>query len=270
MEAAVADFSEKGGVGKTSTASGLIAVAAKRGMKVVGVDLDPRHTLTKELGATGAEFSLNDLLFVDAEADEPPGDPAVLVHQALTAAGDQWPANVRVLASERPLGRRETDPTTFELRLRRALDGLDDVDLVVMDVPPRAGGKLASTALIAADRVLIPATLTADGYDGALEAVKTIRHIGAPGGLNPGLRISGIVRSIVPRDRDRREIHDHWDGALARDFEGHLLPVQIHSYAVREVCRTACAPITMAPGREARKLEDVYGKLLDSILGDRS
>ena len=265
----LANYSEKGGVGKTSISAGVAAVAADRGMRVLAVDLDPRATLTKELGVESPARTLNDLLYVDQDGP-PPGDPAELVHDALVPAGSRWPEAVRVLPSERPLGRREIDGTPgLELRLRRALDGLrGDVDLVVMDCPPRAGGRLVGSALIAATHVLIPATLTEDGYDGASEALRSIGHYAAAGGPNPQLAVAGIVRSIVPREGEMRDVHRHHAKAIEEDFGELLLATEVRSYAVREECRTACVPITAAPGREARLLTTAYGEVLDHVLAD--
>jgi chromosome partitioning protein len=45
-----AEYSEKGGVGKTSITNGLAAVAGDRGMRVLVVDLDLRATASVELG----------------------------------------------------------------------------------------------------------------------------------------------------------------------------------------------------------------------------
>jgi chromosome partitioning protein len=263
----IASYSEKGGVGKTSVTAGIAAVAAEEDLAVLAVDLDPRATLTKELGVDEPERSLNDLLYVDPDGP-PPGDPAELVSDAIVPAGPRWPSNVRVLPSERPLGRREIDGTPgMELRLRRALEGLrGEVDLVLMDCPPRAGGRLVGSALIAASHVLIPATLTEDGYDGASEALRSIGHYAAPGGPNPGLVVAGIVRSIVPRDGDMRDVHRHHAKALKEDFGELLLETVIRTYAVREECRTACVPITAAPGREAKLLTEAYREVLHHVL----
>ena len=248
----------------------MAAVAAERGMRVLAVDLDPRFTLTKELGVVDPPFTVNDLLYVDPDGP-PPGDPAELVHDAVVAAGPNWPSAVRVLPSERPFARRETDSTSgMELRLKRALDGLrGEVDLVVMDCPPRAGGKLVGAAMIAATHVLIPATLTEDGYDGAVEALRSISHFTAPGGANPNLLVAGVVRSIVPRDGEMRDVHRHHQKVMLDEFGDLVLDTVIRSYAVREECRTACVPITAAPGREAKLLAAAYGQVLDRVLATR-
>lgn len=263
----VAEHSEKGGVGKTSVTAGLAAVAAERGLRVGVVDLDPRCTLTDEMGVDDPARTVNDIYYTDPKTARP-ADPAELVHDVLVPAGRAWPSEVRVLPCERDFGNREADPTTgMEFRLKRALWGLrDELDLVLMDVPPRAGGKIAGSALLAAGQVLIPATLTTDGYEGAREAMRSIDHFAYPGGLNEDLRISGVVRSIVPRDSEMREIHRMWNDRIVEEFGDLVLPTQIRNYAVREVSRSACAPITSAPGREAKLLVDAYSELLDHIL----
>jgi chromosome partitioning protein len=272
----VANYSEKGGVGKTSNSAGMIAEAAARGLTVLGVDLDPRATLTEELGVEDPRFTVNDLLYIDSEGAEPPGDPAELIRDAVSRAGQAWPSNVLVLPAERALGRRETDSVMFEHRLRRAFQGLDDVDLVVMDVPPRAGGKLATTALMAARKVFIPATLTTDGLLGAEQALRTIRFVTAPGsGMNEELRVAGLVRSILPKKDDMRAVNHEINSKIMEAFGDLVLEdltaddgqyAGIVSYSVREECRYACAPITAAPGREARKLRGWYGQLVDHAL----
>jgi chromosome partitioning protein len=258
----VAEVSEKGGVGKTSLTAGLIAVAAEMGLRVGGVDLDPRSTLTDELGITDPELSVNDVYYVDP--DEPPRDPAQIARKAFVRAGKDWPSNVWVLPCIRKFGNRETDQTTgMEFRLKRALWGLRDlVDVLFLDVPPRAGGKIVGSALIATKKVLIPATLTDDGHDGATEAMTSIKHYTTPGGLNESLEVSGIVRSIVPREREYRQIHQDWSDRLVEDFGDLVLPTIVRNYAVREVCRTGSMPITAAPGREARLLQAAYREVL--------
>lgn len=258
-------YSEKGGVGKTSVTDGLAAVAGDRGYQVVVVDADPRATATEELGIedTSEIFTLNDLLYIPQDGDPP--DPAEVVHDVLQPAGKDWPSTVRVIAAERNLANRETDPAPIEGRLRRALLALEgEVDIVLCDLPPRAGGKLVTTVLTAATKVVIPATLTADGLKGIEQARKTMRLIQQ--GANPDLEYAGIVRSIVPRDPDRRAVHDLIDDTLAETYSAEVLDTQIREYAVREESRVACVPITAAPGREAKLLVKAYGELLDHLV----
>jgi len=268
MAVVIASYSEKGGVGKTSLAAGLTAVAADQGSSVVAVDLDPRASLTTELGVDSSPpFSVNDLLYLDPKAKEAPPDPAEVVTDALVPAGKAWPEAVRVLGAERALAHRETDSTLgMDTRLARAVDGMHGVDLVVIDMPPRAGGKLTAVGLAAATHVIIPATLTTDGIEGVEHALTTLGLAMTPRGLNPALTITGIVRSIVPRERDLREIHREFDRQLSERWEALLLPTMIRNYSIREEARFAATPITAAPGREAGYLAQAYREVLGQVL----
>ncbi|MGW7268255.1 ParA family protein [Streptomyces sp. NPDC054842] len=264
----VSQVSEKGGVGKTSLTSGLIAVAAEMGLRVAGVDLDPRATLTDEMGVTAPKKTVNDIYFVDPE--KPPRDPAQIAVETLTRAGKHWPSNSWVLPGVRQLANRENDGTTgMEYRLKRALWGLREmVDVFFIDVPPRPGGKLVGSALIASQKVVLPATLKKDGYLGVREALSTIEHVTNPGGVNEGLQVCGIVRSIVPTGKKYTGVHQLWEKRLEERYSGLLLSTRLNDYAVREVCRTGSMPITKAPGREAKYLVGAYREVLDHTLPD--
>ncbi|MET9366092.1 ParA family protein [Streptomyces sp. NPDC006632] len=262
----VAEVSEKGGVGKTSVTAGLIAVAAEHGLRVAGVDLDPRATLTDEMGVTEPKKSVNDIYFVDPE--KRPRDPAEIARETLVRAGKHWPSNAWVLPAVRKFGNRETDATTgMEFRLKRALWGLRDlVDVIFIDAPPRPGGKIVGSALIASRKVLIPTTLKKDGYLGAREAMASIEHYTVPGGLNESLEIAGIVRNIVPTGKKLTQVHRHWERQLLERWGDLVLPTILNDYSVREICRTGSMPITSAPGREAKLLISGYRDLLHHTL----
>lgn len=256
--------SEKGGVGKTGLAGGLIAVGAAAGMRVIAVDLDPRATLTEELDATGTgQYTVNDLLYVDPSADVR-DLPTLrgLAEQALRPAGPSWPGSVQVLAAERALAHRESDVTAnLENRLKVSLQGVaDHVDLVVVDLPPRAGGKLVGSGLLAATHGLLPATLDEDGYIGARDALRTIEI--ATGSDPAPLNSVGVVRNIVDR---RTTLAKTYDDKLREEYGTNLLDVVIPKRVLRQEARTACVPITTASGAEARALCNAYTLVLNHI-----
>ncbi|PBC72409.1 chromosome partitioning protein [Streptomyces sp. 2321.6] len=255
----VAVYSEKGGVGKSGLAGGLTAVAQADGRDVIAGDLDPRASLTAELGVDEPEWSINDLLYVDPEG--PLVNPRGLASDALTPASAAWPG-VRVLASERALAHREIDGTAgMELRLKLALEGVIE-DLGILDIPPRAGGKLVSAALAAATHVLIPATLDADGIIGAREAMKTVSIVQQ--GLNPDLVVLAVVPSIVPTQLTQ----------VARESEGVLLDehgslyrkdLTIPRHAVRQTSRYASVPIHAVSDPKSPILTAAYRKVLKVV-----
>ncbi|MGW7330140.1 ParA family protein [Streptomyces sp. NPDC054840] len=259
MGTRIASYSEKGGVGKSATAAGLVAAARRRRLTgtpgaVVAADLDPRGTLTAELGIKAPDFTMNDLLAMD-----PKGERG-LATEALTDASEDW-SGVRVIAAERALANREADQSTgFEFRLRHALEGvLDEDDDLIFDLPPRAGGKLVTAALLAATHVVIPATLNEDGRIGAKEAMETIAIIRDSYGYD--LKVVAIVPSIVPGGRTTladaigKHLADTY-GDLYRD------DLAIPRHTLREQTRYACVPVTSQTGREASALAHAYDGIL--------
>jgi chromosome partitioning protein len=265
-----AQLGEKGGTGKTNTTTGLAAVAGDRGMRTVVCDGDPRATATDELGVkVGRQtLTLNDLLYMPEDPDVAPTDPAEAIWDVLQPAGRKWPSTVRVIPAERKLANREMDPRPFEGRLRRAISALaGDADLVLADLPSRPGGRLVTAILIAVKKTLLPAPLTTDGFEGVQHSMRSLDLMKAGGAATP--RVVGLLRTMVPRDHDRRAVHDSFDQLLQENYGGILLDVQVRMYAIREEARFAAMPITAAPGREAKILTAVYGQVLDLILAPK-
>lgn len=257
--------SEKGGVGKSGLAGGLIAVMAANGRRVLGIDLDPRATLTEELGAEEGEYGVNDLLYEDREAD-PDELPELsgLAAQALRPAGDAWGDNVRVLAAERALANRETDNTTPDLehRLRISLEGVaEQFDLVVIDLPPRAGGKLVGAGLLAATHIVFPGTLNADGQIGVRDAMRTHKFMAR---TNPNkLRKVGVLRNIV---EPRTKLAKYYDDQFAEEFGAEVLDMAVPKRVIRQEARGACVPITAAADKsDAKDLINSYTHVLNTV-----
>ncbi|MEU3065032.1 ParA family protein [Streptomyces subrutilus] len=260
----VASYSEKGGVGKSALAGGLAAVARRRAHAgklgaVYGVDLDPRGTFTSELGLDpdALPSSLNDLLAADPEGVKG------LAADVLLEASESW-SGIRMLGAERVLAHRETDPSTgIEFRLRNGLTGVvGDSDLAVLDLPPRVGGRLVLSGLIAATHVVIPATLDDDGRIGAREAFATIRQVRES--YNPNLHVVGIVPSIVPGGRSTlgdvigKYLADTY-GELYRD------DLAIPRHSIRQKTRFARVPITTQSGKDALALMGAYDSILTAV-----
>jgi chromosome partitioning protein len=247
----------------------LAAVLAAAGYDVLVIDLDPRATATAELGVVKPTFTVNDLLYVDPTDDDPPHIRG-LAADAILPAGPDWPDNLYVLAAERALGHRESDPTPgIEQRLAVALDGVADrYAAVLIDVPPRPGGKLAAAAIWAATHAVIPSTLDEDGYIGARDAITTIRRTRRTAGLQD-LPLVGVLRHIV--DRRRTELAVTYDAKLAADLPPYngrslLIPdVAVPKYVVRQESRALCVPITAASSPEAMAVRNAYTRVLNLI-----
>ncbi|MEV5009237.1 hypothetical protein AB0K74_29240 [Streptomyces sp. NPDC056159] len=76
--------------------------------------------------------------------------------------------------------------------------------------------------------------------------------------------MTGIVRSIVPRDSEVRQIHQDRSDRLKEGFGDLVLPTAVNNYAVREVCRTTWHPAP-APGTSCL-LEDSSVPAFETLL----
>lgn len=257
--------SEKGGVGKSGLAGGLVAVMAANGCRVCAIDLDPRATLTAELDALNTgDLTVNDLLYVDPKTDPDDLPPLQgLAADALRPAGEAWGSNVQVLAAERALGNREMDSTVnLEHRLRKSLEGVAELfDIVVIDMPPRAGGKLVGSGLLAATHVIYPGTLDEDGLVGIQDARRTFRRMAE---TSPTVPIEvGALRNIVPAKTNLAQLYDQ---KFLDEFGPEIvMPVAVPRRVIRQESRAACVPITISHTKDARQVANGYTAVLNHI-----
>ena len=259
----IAIYSEKGGVGKTALMTGVAAVAARRGLVVACIDMDPRATATAEFGIVNPAFTVNDILYTDPEN---PVSARGLAAAALLSPSEAWPQTIKVLAAERALGKREADPTPhMEGRLALSMEGgvLDDVDLLLIDVPPRAGGKLVTAALDLATHVMIPITLDEDGRVGAVDATKSVQRHAITSGRED-LEVSLVVRNIVEGTATSLGgIVESW---AIETYGEKLLPTRVPKYQVRKVSRFGCVPITDTKDAHTSDVVHGYEAVLDAML----
>ncbi len=180
-------YSQKGGVGKSTIAVNLAAIAAARGERTLLVDLDPHADATRYLlGRDGddAKPSLADL-FDDALSFRLiRADPKVYVYPSPFPNLDVIPSHADVNALVPKLEARHKI-----FRIREVVDSLG-YQTVFFDTPP-ADNVLTLSALVAADRVLVPF----DCDDFARRAVAPIvqRIDEVRGDHNCRLKIGGII-----------------------------------------------------------------------------
>ena len=191
---------QKGGIGKTTTATNLAGILSKRA-KTLLIDADPQGNSSSTYQAQIKDVAT--LYDVMIDSDKLPIDEAI-----------QHLENGDIVASDPLLSKAEKmldgDVEGF-YRLKDAIDELDGYEYVVIDTAPSLN-VIMYNCLIAADEVIIP--LTADAYarQGISQLYDTIMAVKRR--QNSALKIAGLLlvkyagRSNLEKTT-REEISEH-------------------------------------------------------------
>lgn len=180
----IAILNQKGGVGKTTTAVNLSCGLARKGYKVLAVDLDQQGHLTKSMGLTVTNNAAGEWLMKGL----------LLENVVKTVNGiDVVTADIELANLELALQKELFEK---EYVLGKAIKNAVSYDYVIIDSPP-SFGNIVINILTAADKVIIPFRpdfLSKDGVHKLLDTAKQIQKR-----INPKLKISGFLPTMVDK-----------------------------------------------------------------------
>jgi chromosome partitioning protein len=204
-------INNKGGVGKTTSAVNLAACLARRGHRVLLVDLDSQGSATLSLGVERSEPSSASALYRRAQLADvvrPTSVPNLSVAPGTLALAN---ADVRLAAVPNRVG-----------RLRQVLAPVrDEYDVIVLDCSPSAS-LLTVNALVAADALIIPLSPDYLAVQGLLTFGKMVRNVRkALGRIAPVLGI--FLTNADPTCEETGAVAD----ALGQRFGGKMFETTI-------------------------------------------
>src|SRR3569623_703761 len=182
MSRIVAVANQKGGVGKTTTASNLAASVASRGYKVLRVDFDPQGNASSGVGypRDKVELTVYDALVGEVSLEDVIRPTDITTLFVAPATTDLVGAESELIGAEQR-----------ERHLANALAPIAaSYDYILIDCPPSLG-LLTLNALVAAQGVVVPMQAEYFALEGLSALTATIEKVKAA--YNPGLTIDGVL-----------------------------------------------------------------------------
>jgi len=248
----IAVINQKGGVGKTTTSINLSHALAKKGYKVVAIDMDPQSHMGLGMGVTRQKIQGVDNVFLgDSELDEVMLD--ISNNIKLVPAGQRLAEVATGLKGGAERGR-------ILQRAIRSSSSCKQSDFVILDCPPSAG-LLGMNAIFSADELMIPVSSDFLALHGVSRMVNIIDYV------DETLKQKSRKWFVVTRYHERRRLSQEVRSKLQEHFSGDVLVTPVReSVALAESPGFGQSIFDYQP--KGNGAED-YLNLADDLLNER-
>lgn len=163
---------EKGGIGKSTTASVLAYSLASKGKKVLCVDFCPSGALSSIVGADNTKaLNIMDVLTGNCTASE------ALQTVAIDDAGGKA-ISLDILSSNSSLSQLDSFVKVTKETLLTALESvMSNYDYIIIDTSPQPKTSSTVTALYASNKIILPALAEPEPTKSLAKMVKTVLQV---------------------------------------------------------------------------------------------
>ncbi len=192
VRSVISVINQKGGVGKTTTVINLATALAKKGKKILVIDLDPQGNATTGLGKSNndEEKSVYTLLIGKTSVQE-------VIQESSVPGLDLIGSNVNLSGLEVETANDANRAFLLKEILSKENESyFKKYENVFIDCPPSLS-LLTVMSLVAANELLIPLQTEFFALEGITQLVKTIDRIKV--NLNPELGIRGVLLTMFDK-----------------------------------------------------------------------
>lgn len=190
MATVISVASQKGGVGKSTTALNLSSILGFKNKKVLLIDMDSQANLTYSSGIDKPAKTITDVLSGECSSSE----AVVKCKYYDLLCADRYLSNVEMSS--------DVEPTLLKKSILQP-NISKSYDYIIIDTPPSLGN-LSYCSLVASDYVIIPVEASVFSMQGIIQLHDTIQNIRERN--NKSLKILGILlikynkRTILSRN----------------------------------------------------------------------